>query len=212
MPHSWPRSRVLAVASILLLVGAGTWWVIATPLSEASRIKIPERVCNGRVAGHKLAPLLPAIGKKLEERTKYFDEPNANGNFCSLYAGDLYSDAEHVSLDYSDGPSAHYRREWIHDMGIPATLGNDYGYISETGTIRLYIRCNSDPHSPVGGDGRVVISASTSLLKDKELNKSNRLVQALAEFAAQAARDLHDWYGCKGPKPSHEPVFIDWSK
>ncbi|WFB07903.1 hypothetical protein LRS74_13220 [Streptomyces sp. LX-29] len=191
----------------LLLLGAGTWWAADRKLSNDEAVELPKKVCNGRISAKSLTPLVPTKGKKLSESAFKFDEPQDHG-YCLLEAG-----GESASITYTEAPSNDLPRKWIQKHGRPATLGDQYGYVSEAGEVFIYLQCTTKSQAVEERlKSGVVISASASTVDGDDLKGSNEQLRNLAEFVAQAARDLHGWYGCDGPTLADGPVTIDWSK
>ncbi len=86
-----------------------------------------------------------------------------------------------------------YPRKSIQSQGIPVSLGEAYGFISNrNGTMLLYIPCGDNSEKDTGS--RLLITASASVVKQakesRQLDESTKEVRALAVFTAQAARDM----------------------
>ncbi|WP_144381015.1 hypothetical protein [Streptomyces sp. SAJ15] len=207
MRLSWIRGRTMGTGLALLLLATGTWWAANRTLSNDEAIELPEKVCNGRISAKSLAPLVPTKGQKFSESAFTFDEAQEHG-YCLLEAG-----GESASITYTAAPSNNLPRKWIQKRGRPAALGDQYGYVSAAGEVFIYLQCTTkSPAVEERLKSGVVISVSASTVHDDDLEEPNVQLRALAAFVAEAARDLHGWYGCDGPTLADGPVTIDWSK
>ncbi|MBL1095739.1 hypothetical protein [Streptomyces coffeae] len=211
MPFSSLNShgRALAAALALVIIGAGTWWAITSARSEDA-IRVPTRVCKDRISGREIAPLLPTKGDEIEEEEVGFTITGPGGS-CQLKVGD-----QDALVVYSHGTEKS-SRERIQSKGIPASLGDAYGYLSDEGEISLSISCASS--APVGDKDRLVVGTYASVVQSNvrasgEPNKSTKGLRALSAFTAQAARDLaQDWFKCPGADRLPDgPVTIHWER
>ncbi|TGB08950.1 hypothetical protein [Streptomyces palmae] len=171
-------------------------------------IEIPARVCHGRISAESVPSLFPASGEKFREYLKNFDEAKESGS-CHLWAG-----KEVIFVEYREAPFSESHRKKVQRFDTPVTLGDAWGYMTESGWIDLYLPCTTKSGAVESRlkVGAVAVTVHASVVVDTELNEANKKLQALAEFAAEAGRDLHGWYGCEGPKLADGPVSIDWSK
>ncbi|MEV6133481.1 hypothetical protein AB0M05_42910 [Streptomyces violaceusniger] len=204
------RSRIIAAAAALLLIGAGTWWAVGASQSSDEAIKIPEKVCNERVSGKTIPNLLPKKGDEFKEETYQFDMRRNYGH-CKLQAG-----GEDVGSSYIYRSGGKYPRKSIQSQGIPLSLGEAYGYASKrNGAISLYIPCGTNSEKDTGA--RLIISVGASMVEQatesQQLNESTKEIRPLATFAAQAARDMsRGWFKCPGSESLPDgPVVIHWN-
>ncbi|WP_432586703.1 hypothetical protein ABVG11_12715 [Streptomyces sp. HD1123-B1] len=202
------RGRVVAAVMSLAAIGTGAWWAVTNARSDDA-IKVPARVCKDRISGKEIAPLLPSQGDEVDERDVGFII-RGHGGSCELKVGD-----QDAIVVYSHGLDS-TSRERIVSKGIPVSLGDAYGYLSDQGEIALYISCGS---SPAGGTNRLNVGTSASLVRDAVGSrgvptKSTKGLRALSAFAAQAARDIaQDWFKCPGAgRLPDTPVTIHWDR
>lgn len=205
---SWRPSTSGAIATslILLTAGTGTWWALHDSPSDNEATRVPETVCDHRVSGDKVAPLLPNRGTKLQEDTYNFKIWKSLGHCI------IKGDEETVYVTYEDA----LENKRTQKGGIPVTLGDAYGFLSPRGSIDLYVSCTSIPRSV---SKRVLIGTSASIVQDKleagsKLDESTSGLPALASFTAQVVRDLtQDWFKCPGADQLPAgPVTIHWDK
>lgn len=200
------RSKKIA-ATLLLVLGAGTWWAANNSRSDTHTIKIPQRICHNRISGEKAAPLLLAKGSKYTEDAKTF------GGWSLLGTCEAKVDDSRIYVSYQDalGHKRSYRPK-----GIPVSLGKAYGSLTTGGAINLYVSCTNTPRTATEW---LLIGANATMVGDqiddgRKLNKSTRGLRALTEFTAQAVRDLtQDWFKCPGADQLPDgPVTIHWDK
>ncbi|AEM81791.1 hypothetical protein Strvi_2058 [Streptomyces violaceusniger Tu 4113] len=109
-----------------------------------------------------------------------------------------------------------YPRKSIQSQGIPVSLGEAYGYISKRNrAILLYIPCGTNSEKDTGS--RLLITAGASMVEQakesQQLNESAKEIRSLAEFTAQAARDMsRGWSKCPDSESLPDgPVVIHWN-
>ncbi|MEU8822777.1 hypothetical protein [Streptomyces sp. NPDC048636] len=200
------RGILLAAALALLVAGTGAWWMMASSRPE-NAIDVPERVCEDRISGHGVTPLLPSRGEEFEERETGFTIKSLGGS-CRLEAG-----GEDVIVVYLYG-SGRYPRKHFPGETHKATLGEATGYLTREGEFSVYLPCTSSLKENTRG---ITIETSASIVRKAitsggQLNKSTKGLKDLSTFTAQVIHDLaEDWYRCPGAgRLPDGPVAIHW--
>ncbi|MBB5934629.1 hypothetical protein [Streptomyces zagrosensis] len=201
------RERLFPAIAALLLIGTGIWWATTDHSSHDEAVKVPNKVCLGRVSGAVVADLLPQKGESFKEETESFEVIHKRG-YCELTAG-----GEDVNLSYLYIPGYIYPRDVMQKSGVPVSLGDAYGYMSSSHAILLYVPCVK-----IKPSDRMLIVAGSSLTRRSELSISDQDAQPtehddkLAAFVATAARELaRGPLHCSGADKLPEgPVKIHW--
>lgn len=203
---SLQSNRVKGILAIAILAAAGLWWAMTEPSGSRHAIKLPERICDHRISRDTAAPLLPSKGSKYEEETFGFRELSPFGT-CEAKVDD-----QQIYVGYTD-VSGSKRTD---AKGIPVSLGSAYGTLTDEGSINLYVDCANKSKTSVH---RLLIGADATVIGDqidagKDLSMSTKGLRSLAEFTAQAVRDLtQKWFKCPGAdKLPDGPVTIHWDK
>ncbi|MFE6775343.1 hypothetical protein [Streptomyces sp. NPDC057702] len=178
----------------------------ADPLAEDRATKVPERVCEDRIPGGQVKPLLPARDGKLKEETLYFDRLYDQGH-CILSTKN-----EEVLIAVESIPVYRYPRESTQRQGIPISLGPAYGYMSKEHSIQLYIPCAAKYKTQ-----RVVVGVTATTNQPDTATAPPRAEPVegddkVAAFTAAVAREItRDWLKCPGAdKLPDGPVKIHW--
>ncbi|MFT2018013.1 hypothetical protein ACMA1D_19545 [Streptomyces sp. 796.1] len=201
-----PARLIMSAAVALLLIGAGIWWVSTDPLADDDATRIPRRVCDDRISGSDVKPLLPAHDGELKTETLFFDKLYDQGH-C-----ELSTENEKVLITVDSVPVYRYPRESTQRQGVPVTLGKAYGYLSDKHSLHLYVPCRVKEETQ-----RVVVGVSSSLHRPDSESPPARARPAagddeVAVAAANIAREVTgDWLHCpRADKLPPGPAQIHW--